>query len=84
MEFTKKVYSTVMILLFLCMSVMTAQAQTNTVKGTVNGSDGPVIKKRDLYRSSSSLASGEIVAERRLKTLNYCKYKNNISILTFV
>ena len=36
MEFTKKVYSTVMILLFLCMSVMTAQAQTNTVKGTVS------------------------------------------------
>ena len=32
-----------MILLFLCMSVMTAQAQTNTVKGKVSGSDGPVI-----------------------------------------
>lgn len=43
MEFTKKVYSTVMVLLFLCMSVMTAQAQTATVKGTVNSSDGPVI-----------------------------------------
>ena len=27
---------------------------------------------------------GEIVAERRLKTLNCCKYKNNLSILTFV
>lgn len=36
MEFTKKVYSTVMVVLFLCMSVMTAQAQTSTVKGTVN------------------------------------------------
>lgn len=43
MEFTKKVYSTVMVVLFLCMSVMTAQAQTSTVKGTVNSSDGPVI-----------------------------------------
>ena len=33
MEFTKKVYSTIMILLFLCMSVMTAQAQMNyTIK----------------------------------------------------
>ena len=37
-----------------------------------------------LYRSSSSFASGEIVAERRLKTLNCCKNKNNLSILTFV
>ena len=27
---------------------------------------------------------GEIVAERRLKTLNCCKYKENLSILTFV
>ena len=37
-----------------------------------------------LYRSSSRFASGEIVAERRLKTLNCCKNKNNLSILTFV
>ena len=37
-----------------------------------------------LYRSSSSFASGEIVAERRLKTLNCCKYKENLSIVTFV
>ena len=36
------------------------------------------------YRSSSSFASGEIVAERRLKTLNCCKNNNNLSILTFV
>ena len=27
---------------------------------------------------------GEIVAERRQKTLSCCKYKNNLSILTFV
>ena len=54
MEFTKKVYSTVMILLFLCMSVMTAQAQTNTVKGTVNGSDGPVIGATVKVKGSST------------------------------
>ena len=27
---------------------------------------------------------GEIIAERRLKTLKCCNYKNNLSILTFV
>ena len=36
-----------------------------------------------LYRSSSSFASGEIVAERELKSLNCCKYKNYLSILIF-
>ncbi|MGM9734305.1 MAG: carboxypeptidase-like regulatory domain-containing protein, partial [Prevotella sp.] len=54
MEFTKKVYSTVMILLFLCMSVLTAQAQTNTVKGTVSGSDGPVIGATVKVKGSST------------------------------
>ena len=43
MEFTKKVYSTVIVLMLLCLSPLTAQAQMNTVKGTVTSSDGPVI-----------------------------------------
>ena len=32
----------------------------------------------------SQLIISEIVAERRLKALNCCKYKENLSILTFV
>lgn len=39
MEFTKKVYSTVIVLMLLCLSPLTAQAQMNTVKGTVTSSD---------------------------------------------
>lgn len=43
MEFTKKVFSTVVVLMLLCLSSLSAQAQTITVKGTVSSSDGPVI-----------------------------------------
>ena len=54
MEFTKKVYSTVIVLMLLCLSPLTAQAQTNTVKGTVNGSDGPVIGATVKVKGSST------------------------------
>lgn len=43
MEITKKVFSTVIVIMLLCLSSLTAQAQTTTVKGTVTSSDGPVI-----------------------------------------
>ena len=54
MEFTKKVYSTVIVLMLLCLSPLTAQAQTNTVKGTVTSSDGPVIGATVKVKGSST------------------------------
>lgn len=34
MEITKKVFSTVIVIMLLCLSSLTAQAQTTTVKGS--------------------------------------------------